>query len=175
MLTSLLYISFSFHLYCTYATKQCRCTLEGALAKTDQNPCAGGVVVDPKKEDKTGDGCPTESFEDRIASAQLIEVVPAAGERPLPAFDCSCLTGFHCCLLIKASVRDADIYNKAIQCHLNYVPESDKHNLFRDGRGKVVNIYQNHNFVVNKVPYVEGSWPAPYEPWSGPGSGYNIP
>lgn len=140
------------------------CTVEGAMdtENPDQNPCAGGVVVDPNIDDLYGKGCPTESFSDRIANAQLITVVPAAGERALPAFDCSCLTGFHCCLLIKASVRDADVYNKAIQCHLNYTPESDKHHLFHDGRGKVVNIYTNHNFVVSQTPYVEGSWPAPW-------------
>lgn len=66
----------------------------------------------------------------------LADHIPDAGGRNIPAFDCRCLSGYSCCLLIKATVRDADIYNKAIQCHLNYAEGTEKHERFNTGRGK---------------------------------------
>ena len=117
-------------------------TADGTAITT---PDADGVL--------TADGTtPTDT--DYLASVGI-----TAGARSLPAFDCAGLTGFNCCLLIKITVPDSDIYGKAIQCHLNYVEGSAKQGYMGNSRGKKVFINANHNEMVSKIPKVVGAWP----------------
>ena len=118
------------------------------------------IVIDPETPNCGEDD--DAELARRIDEALALDI-PAKGERKFPAFDCSCLSGYSCCLLIKATIRDADVYNKAIQCHLNFSEGTEKHEKFETGRGKHVNIYTNHNFLVSIAPKVEGSWYDPAE------------
>jgi len=62
-------------------------------------------------------------------------------------------TANSCCLLIKATVKDSDIFGNAIQCFTNYIEESGKKAKLNH-RGKKVHIFENHNRRVVKDPKV---------------------
>lgn len=129
----------------------------GARSGSDQRPINGGVVINLNVQN-------INVLIDQAVAAALAAAdaaaVEAAGARKLEPFDCTGMTGFNCCLMIKSIVKDADIYGKSIQCHLNYVETSYKAKHFLNHRGKKVHIFTNHNFVVTKTPKVVGSWPA---------------
>lgn len=136
-------------------------TVEGAISGTDDKPIAGGVVIDPGTPNADAEADAT--FDAAIQEAQQTletEGVPEAGTRALPTFDCEGLSGYNCCLLIKSTVADSDVYGNAIQCHLNYAEGSIKAEYMKtNSRGKKVHIYANHNWYVTKVPKITGKWP----------------
>lgn len=131
-------------------------SLAGARDGSDPRPINGGVIININIENLNVD---RDTWLQQALAAADLAPVEAAGTRDIPAFDCYGLTGYNCCLMIKASVKDSDIYGKAIQCHLNFIEYSAKAKHFFNHRGKKVHIFTNHNFIVSKVPEVVGSWP----------------
>lgn len=150
--------------------------IEEALNGEDQDPVIAGGIVTDSTTPNTEEG--QDTFDDAIASVTTTTTnpdtgettytydpagtigIPEAGSRQLApqGWDCSGLTGYNCCLMIKALVPDADIYGNAIQCHLNYDESSMKKKFF-DSRGKKVFIFANGNNIVRKTPKLVGNWP----------------
>ena len=85
--------------------------------------------------------------------------IETQGSRSIGPFNCTGLTGHSCCLMIKHKVRDSDLSGRAIQCYLDYQPDTIKHKALLNSRGKKVFIFQNHNGKVSKDPKVVGGWP----------------
>lgn len=143
------------------------CTVRGALLGTDENPVAGGVVIDPETPntpegdaklqdviaETTSD--PAANTTDDTGGLATIE----EGPRNLETFNCTGLTGNACCLMIKLKVPDSDANGNAIQCQLVYEKESNKNKYWLNARGKKVFIFANHNGLVSKVPEIVGDWP----------------
>lgn len=138
-------------------------TVGGAASGGDKNPIAGGVVTNPDDpNDPEGDDklvAAKQEAEDNTDPETGLPVVPPAGPRFLPAFDCNGLTGYYCCLMIKLKVRDRDNQHKAIQCQIIYEEESTKEKYYLNLRGKKVIVFANHNDIVSKIPKIVGGWP----------------
>ena len=101
------------------------------------------------------------------------DVIPEAGPRTIPPIDCAGLTGPHCCLKVKKTVRDRDKNHKAIQCFMDFAEGTVKKNMFKNlHKGKKVLIYGNHNNKVTKLPRITGKWDGLV---SGIGEGFGVP
>ena len=85
--------------------------------------------------------------------------IAQSGKRTIGPFDCSGMTGYSCCLMIKHQVRDSDTKGRAVQCYLDYHETTEKYKALLNARGKKVFIYENHNGVVTKDPKIVGDWP----------------
>lgn len=134
----------------------CKSVREAREDPENTNPIQGGVVI-PEDLNNTPEA--QQRLADALTEYDDPTKVVKEGSRLLEPFDCSGMNGYTCCLYIKAIVNDADIYNKAIQCHLNFIETSYKAKHFFNNRGQKVHIFANHNFMVNRDPYVQGSFP----------------
>lgn len=129
-------------------------TTDDAIRGNNTEPITGGVVLSSSVED-TPEGA------ERLALAlsEPPSIAPA-GPRTIGPFDCRGLTGTSCCLRIKHEVRDADIYDRAIQCTLGYKETTCKAQWWIESdTSKKVKIYANANEMVREDPMIEGSWP----------------
>lgn len=115
----------------------------------------------------------------QTAEAELLETlnspddIPEAGPRMIAPISCAGLTGPHCCLKVKKTVRDRDKNHKAIQCFMDFAEGTIKKNMFKNlHKGKKVMIYANHNDKVSKHPKITGSWK---DVESGIGEGFGVP
>ena len=97
-----------------------------------QRPINGGIVL-YRDARNTAEG---QSRLDKALNGPQ-PAVEGEGERNIGPFDCRGLTGFGCCLLVKHSVRDADVDGRAIQCWLEYHPSTCKDKWRRDHGGEV--------------------------------------
>lgn len=125
--------------------------LQGDLT-VECNPINGGVVLD---------GSATNTAE---GDAMLEEVLSTpsgiadAGVRIIPAFNCTGLTGFACCLSIKHQVRDADESGRAIQCFLEYSEGTAKKEYYNVHTSRKIQIYANGNGYTKWDPKLIGNW-----------------
>ena len=129
-------------------------TITGALDGTDTMtkeeyqetyPIGGGTAINPSAPDattNTAENPDAEAEFDATIRNLLDGAVATEGERQLQEFDCTGLNGYHCCLLIKATVKDADTYGNSIQCTLTYVEGTKKKN-FMNMRGKKIFVEEN--------------------------------
>ena len=92
-----------------------------------QRPMNGGIVL-YRDARNTPEG---QSRLDEVLNGPQ-STIEEEGDRNIGPFDCRGLTGFGCCLLVKHSVRDADVDGRAIQCWLEYHPSTCKDKWRRD-------------------------------------------
>lgn len=126
--------------------------LDETTEECDTNPINGGIILDGNATN-TADG-----------DAKLLNELSTdpglagAGSRMLPPFNCTGLTGYSCCLLIKHTVRDADVDNKAIQCFLEYAEGTVKAEVYNEKTSKKVMIQSDGNGFVRREPKIVGNW-----------------
>ena len=92
-------------------------------------------------------------YEIRLVLSRVVECSQASNLLLLLVLATYTCAANSCCLLIKATVKDSDIFGNAIQCFTNYIEEPGKKAKLNH-RGKKVHIFQNHNRRVVKDPKV---------------------
>lgn len=115
-------------------------------------PINGGIVLE-------GSATNTAEGDLKLDAALSEEVVVAeAGPRTLGPYDCTGLTGFSCCLMIKHIVRDSDQSGRSIQCFLEYAEGTAKRTYMDFKTSKKVLIFSNHYGLVKRQPKIVGNW-----------------
>ena len=134
-------------------------TTNGAIDGSDSKPINGGVILDGSVSGTPGGVAEL----NRILATEIIIEEP--GMRVLGPFNCAGMTGHECCLSIKHQVRDSDVHNRAIQCHLDYDMTTCKKKYELKQSARKVWIHANHKYFVTREPKVTNKWTTCTDRW----------